>query len=133
MLAVLLGAAGFVALLLPGVAATVWMTGRIERRLDRLEREIDLTFPRFPERSTIYARDGRRLATLFLEENRKVVRLRRVNEVTRKAVLAIEDSDFYEHDGIDRRAVVRALVANVAEGRIEQGASTITQQLARNA
>lgn len=48
------------------------------------------------------------------------------------AVLAIEDARFYEHPGLDYRGIIRALVTNVGAGAIEQGASTLTQQLARN-
>ena len=48
------------------------------------------------------------------------------------AVLAIEDRRFYSHIGIDLRGVARAMVANVAAGRLVQGGSTITQQLAKN-
>ena len=92
----------------------------------------DLAFPQFRERSTIYAADGSILATLYLVENRKVVRLNQVNHVTRRAVLAIEDTKFYEHRGLDYQGIVRALLANVEAGDITQGASTITQQLVRN-
>ncbi|HZD17918.1 MAG TPA: penicillin-binding protein, partial [Actinomycetota bacterium] len=47
--------------------------------------------PRFPERSVIYASDGSVLATVFLDENRRLVRLKNVAPVARQAVLAIED------------------------------------------
>lgn len=49
-----------------------------------------------------------------------------------RAVVAIEDRRFYEHGGIDPIGVARAIVVNVTSGRMRQGASTITQQLARN-
>ena len=48
-----------------------------------------------------------------------------------KAIVAIEDRRFYEHEGIDYRGTARALVANTGEGDVVQGGSTITQQLAR--
>ena len=88
--------------------------------------------PRFPERSVIYASDGSILATVFLDENRRIVKLDRVSEVARNAVVAIEDSSFYEHGALDFTALIRAAIANLASGEIEQGGSTITQQLVKN-
>ena len=51
---------------------------------------------------------------------------------SRQATIAIEDENFYEHDGVDVGAIVRAAVENAEAGEIKQGASTITQQLVRN-
>ncbi|MEI9890989.1 MAG: transglycosylase domain-containing protein [Caulobacteraceae bacterium] len=48
------------------------------------------------------------------------------------AFIAIEDRRFYEHQGVDALGIARALVADAVKGRMAQGASTITQQLARN-
>ena len=48
------------------------------------------------------------------------------------ATIAIEDENFYEHDGVDYSAIVRAAVENIEAGEVKQGASTITQQLVRN-
>ena len=48
------------------------------------------------------------------------------------AFLATEDKNFWKHDGIDRRAILRAFLANAVAGRVEQGGSTITQQLVKN-
>jgi membrane peptidoglycan carboxypeptidase len=89
--------------------------------------------PHPPERSTIYAADGSVLATLYLDENRKIVGLGKVAPVTRQAVLAIEDDGFYTHGAINVPSVFRAMVANLIAGRVTQGGSTITQQLVKNA
>lgn len=128
-----LGAGMFALALLPAVGAAGRTVQRFSDEFTRLGADVELTFPRFPERSTIYAADGSVLATVFLDENRKVVRLRRMGDLARKAVLAIEDERFYDHPGLDYRSILRAVVANVTTGEIQQGASTITQQLARNA
>jgi membrane peptidoglycan carboxypeptidase len=88
--------------------------------------------PRFPERSVIYAADGSILAKVFLDENRRVVKLENVSPVARDAVLAIEDARFYEHGALDFTSLLRAAITNVASGEIEQGGSTLTQQLVKN-
>lgn len=69
----------------------------------------------------------------FLVEDRRVTDLATMPVHLRQAFLAIEDARFYEHDGVDYRRVVGAFAANLRSGATEQGASTITMQLARNA
>ncbi len=63
---------------------------------------------------------------------REPVGLRAIPKNLQQATIAIEDENFYEHDGVDFSAIIRATVENVEAGEIEQGASTITQQLVRN-
>src|SRR5688500_11098843 len=126
------GALVFALALLPPTAAAGRAVQAFADEFSQIGADVDLAFPRIPERSTIYARDGSVLATLYLDENREIVRLDRVNDVTKDAVLAIEDARFYEHPGLDFQGIFRALISNVQAGEIEQGASTITQQLARN-
>lgn len=82
-------------------------------------------------RSTITASDGTVLAR-FYNENRSPVALDRVSPVLIDAVLAAEDNNFFEHNGYDLKAILRALVANFREGEIVQGGSTITQQYVKN-
>jgi penicillin-binding protein 1A len=129
---VAIGAAIFALALLAPVGAAGRAMQRFAERFNRIGADVDLRFPRLPERSTIFAADGSVLATLYLDENRDVVRLREVPPLARRAVLAIEDARFYEHRGVDFQGIVRALIRNAVSGEIEQGASTITQQLARN-
>jgi penicillin-binding protein 1A len=131
-LVVCLGAALFAAALLPPFAAGGRVVEGFSSEFNQIGADVDLTFPQVPERSTIYAADGSVLATLYLDENRDYVRLERINKITRQAVLAIEDSRFYEHPGLDIQGIVRALVTNLQAGEVEEGASTLTQQLARN-
>jgi membrane peptidoglycan carboxypeptidase len=82
-------------------------------------------------RSYVYAADGTLLATLQDEENRAPVEIDDVPQHVIDAVLAVEDADFFTHDGVNARATVRALLSNVESGEIEQGGSTITQQLVK--
>jgi penicillin-binding protein 1A len=131
-LVVLAAAVVFALALLPALGAAGTVLDRFNDELDAIGAELDLNFPRPPERSTIYASDGTVLATLFLDENRAWVRLKDINDVTQQAVIAIEDKNFYQHPGIDTEGIIRALIRNLEAGEIEQGASTITQQLVRN-
>jgi membrane peptidoglycan carboxypeptidase len=87
--------------------------------------------PALPVRTRVYAANGRKIATIF-EENRKEVPLKKVSPVMQQAVIAIEDSRFYEHNGFDPRGFVRAAVTNVAAGEIAQGGSTLTMQYVKN-
>ncbi|MFT5589589.1 MAG: penicillin-binding protein 1A [Bradyrhizobium sp.] len=67
----------------------------------------------------------------FGEERRNLVRIKDIPEIMKKAVLAIEDDRFYEHGGVDYLGILRATLHNLTGGA-RQGASTITQQVARN-
>jgi penicillin-binding protein 1A len=80
------------------------------------------------ESSTIHAVDGTLLHTFHAEENRRSVALDEIPLILRDAVVAIEDERFYRHNGIDVRAVARAVRENTEEGGVAQGGSTITQQ-----
>jgi len=91
----------------------------------------DLPEPPLPQRTTILAADGSLLATIFAE-NRQEIPLARVAPVLQQAVVAIEDSRFYEHGAIDPRGSLRALAADLRSGRAEQGGSTLTQQYVKN-
>ena len=68
----------------------------------------------------------------FVEERRELIALRDVPPHVIDAILAAEDDGFYRHSGIDLFGMLRAGLANLRAGRIEQGASTITQQVAKN-
>ncbi|GBC97108.1 Penicillin-binding protein 2D [bacterium HR16] len=80
----------------------------------------------------ILSQDGVVLATLT-NERRELAKMSEFPKQLVDAVVAIEDSQFYQHRGISPRAVFRAVWVNLREGRYAQGGSTITMQLARNA
>lgn len=88
----------------------------------------DLKTPPDPVRSRILAADGKTVIGYFYKENRIPVSLSQVPDITQKSVIAIEDSRFYEHKGVDLRGISRAFVRNQTDGELVQGASTITQQ-----
>src|SRR2546426_11092010 len=77
-----------------------------------------------PLRSQIRTSDGTLLATLF-EENRIQVSSSEIPTIVKGAVVAVEDARFWEHSGIDAKAIARAAIANWAHGTTVQGGSTI--------
>ena len=84
------------------------------------------------ETSVVYAADGSRLGFVQSEIIRTPVESRELPRVLREATVATEDARYYQHEGIDYGAIVRAGVKNIASGSTVQGGSTITQQLVRN-
>src|SRR6185369_9274648 len=84
-----------------------------------------------PERSTVFDVDGK-IYSRLAGANRLKVSLSEVSPEFIAAVLAREDTRFYNHKGIDWRGILRALVRDITSGSAKEGASSITQQLARN-
>ena len=84
-----------------------------------------------PERNTVFDVDGR-IYSRLAGANRLKVSLNEISPLFAEALLAREDARFYQHKGIDWRGILRALVRDVLSGSAKEGASSITQQLARN-
>ncbi len=82
--------------------------------------------------SFIYDSNGNEIDKLHGKENREYAKLDIIPMHLQKAVIAIEDERFYEHNGVDMRGIARAVVTNVKNRSFSQGASTITQQLIKN-
>lgn len=78
----------------------------------------------------IYAADGTLVATLF-DENRTYAEYEKIAPVMVSALVAIEDRRFFDHEGVDFKGIARAFLGNASSGGVEQGASTLTMQLAR--
>ena len=86
-----------------------------------------------PAQSTkILSEDGIVLAELHQEENREVIPLDQISPYVKKAVVALEDTDFYSHHGVNPKAIARAVIHDIFAMRFAEGGSTLTQQLARN-
>ncbi len=85
------------------------------------------------QNSKVFAADGTLLCELRGDEDREIIALEKMPDAIKKAVIAIEDTDFYQHKGVNWKAVVRALWANVVKGTVVQGGSTITQQYVKGA
>ena len=81
--------------------------------------------------SVILDRNGKIFGQIYVE-NRETVPYEKLPPDLINAVVAVEDTKFYEHHGYDLLGIIRAALKNVIAGHVRQGASTITQQLARN-
>ena len=118
----LISAAVFVVLVLVGLALAVAYPN-----LPEISSLADYR-PKLPLR--VFSSDGVQLGE-FGEERRNFVPIAQMPQVMKDAVLAAEDSRFYQHGGVDYKGVVRAALENLRDAR-SQGASTITMQVARN-
>ena len=108
--------------LMTGAVSVVWVMSAapaVEREHEDLETTV------------VYSSDGTRLAG-FYEEDRIPLDIDEIPEEVVQAFIAVEDRAFYRHPGFDLRAVLRALYVNISHRAVVEGASTITQQLARN-
>jgi membrane peptidoglycan carboxypeptidase len=87
--------------------------------------------PPAPQRSTIYANDGKTVLAHVYLDNREIVPLHEISPYAQRAVLAVEDENFYEHGALSLSSMMRALAQNIRAGEVVQGGSTITQQLVK--
>lgn len=82
--------------------------------------------------TVIYDTDGNELCTMRESKDMYYVDIGQIPDTLQKSFVVMEDKDFYKHKGIDFKAIIRAVIANTENDEIVQGASTITQQLAKN-
>ena len=87
-----------------------------------------------PQTTIIYDRSGQHvLYEIHGEENRKIISHDDIPDYVRQTAIAAEDDRFYKHNGVDFLSILRAARENISQNTLAQGASTITQQLVRNA
>ncbi len=115
-------------LVVPVVAFTGTTVGGSIGFYESLPSQLDVDSPSLS--STVLASDGSPIAT-FYAENRVKVPLDQMSPFIRQAIVAIEDSRFYQHPGVDAQGIMRALTSNLTKGT-RQGASTLTQQYVTN-
>ncbi|WBW50444.1 transglycosylase domain-containing protein [Peptoniphilus equinus] len=84
------------------------------------------------ETSKIYSDDGQLVESLVLNEFSEYVTLDKIPKHLQKAVIAVEDERFYDHNGLDLQRVAGAIIYDIKNRSLEQGASTLTMQLAKN-
>ena len=85
-----------------------------------------------PTTTRIYDRNGEKIANLFENEHRYYASFEEIPQKVIEALLAIEDTTFFEHPGINVDAIFRAIIKDIKAGKMVEGASTITQQLVKN-
>ena len=114
--------------------ALIWLTllatGFIAYVAHDLPDSDSLTGPKSAPAITLLARDGSTLAR-FGTHWGEFVAVHEISPLLTQAVVAIEDRRFYEHGGMDAMGILRALWRNMTSGRLREGGSTITQQLAK--
>ena len=110
-----------------GMCAVAAMIYWVSRDLPPYTRIADY---RLPVVTTVYARDNSIMGYLY-DEKRFLVSLDEMPEHLRRAFVAAEDGEFYEHFGINPTAIVRAFIINMRTGKTTQGGSTITQQIVK--
>jgi membrane peptidoglycan carboxypeptidase len=115
-------------LMLPFVGGSGLAARNSASLLDALP--VELTDKTPAGNSQVLAADGS-LITSFFENNRTPVNPDQISDIMKQALVDIEDSRFYEHNGLDVQGTLRALVKNVAAGEVEEGGSTLTQQLVK--
>lgn len=123
--------------IIPLFAFTVIASGKEVKQMKSLDqvldKNIDLKDISLVQNSYMYDRDGSLVSEIVSDhENRVLVPFNKIPEEVKQIFLTSEDRHFYEHKGFDFMGMVRATASNVKDKKIDQGASTITQQLSRN-
>lgn len=123
--------------IIPLFAFTVIASGKEVKQMKSLDQVLDkninLKDISLVQNSYMYDRDGSLVSEIVSDhENRVLVPFDKIPEEVKQIFLTSEDRHFYEHKGFDFMGMVRATASNVKDKKIDQGASTITQQLSRN-
>ena len=117
-----------------GIVVGVFMASvsKLRKNADKITEGITEDYFRQIETSIIYDIDGNEITSLSGIKELYYIEDKDIPEVLKDAFIVLEDQEFYSHKGIDFTAIVRAYLANMRNGAIVEGASTITQQLAKN-
>ncbi|WP_419673132.1 transglycosylase domain-containing protein [Aliarcobacter butzleri] len=100
---------------------------------DQIKDDVDKVVNYSPKQSTqFFDKEGRLLANTFKDENREYVKYDDIPARVIEGLVAIEDTQFFEHWGINPDAISRAMIKNLKAGGFVEGASTLTQQLIKN-
>ncbi len=106
------------------------MAGWLYTLYDEIKHDIDVVINYTPKQSTqFFDKDGKLIANTFKEENREYVKYDDIPAKIIEGLVAIEDTQFFEHHGVNPDAISRAIIKNIKAGTYMEGASTLTQQL----
>lgn len=94
--------------------------------------DLDARYPTLPENSYVYDAEGAEIGRFIARENRRTVAPEDIGENLPKAVMAVEDRRFEEHIGVDFEGLARAAYTDIRAGSVEEGGSTISEQLMKN-
>jgi penicillin-binding protein 1A len=112
--------------------AAVGLAGLYFYLVQEYRGQLDRRYPDLVQNSHVYDEDGGRIATFPATQNRETVGPEGLGEHLPRAVVAIEDRRFYEHFGVDFEGLARAAWIDLRSWSVEEGGSTITEQLAKN-
>ena len=127
--AVLVGALALAVGAIPILTVTMATASRASGAIATLPES--LATPPLPQRTVLLDANGELFASLY-DQNREEVPLEEISPAMQQAMLAIEDSRFYQHRGVDLRGTLRAALSNLLTGSVQQGGSTLTQQYVKN-
>ena len=106
------------------------VAGWLYNLYDEIKHDIDAVVNYTPKQSTqFFDKDGKLIANTFKEENREYVKYDDIPARIIEGLVAIEDTQFFEHHGINPDAISRAIIKDIQAGGFVEGASTLTQQL----
>ena len=106
------------------------VAGWLYNLYDEIKHDIDAVVNYTPKQSTqFFDKDGKLIANTFKEENREYVKYDDIPARIIEGLIAIEDTQFFEHHGINPDAISRAIIKDIQAGGFVEGASTLTQQL----
>ena len=120
-------------LLILMVLFAMGVVGAVLYYYNEIRFDVDRLINYNPEQTTeIYDRNGKKIANIFGKKNRYYVKYKDIPMKAIEALLAIEDTMYFEHPGINIDAIFRAIIKDIKAGSMVEGASTLTQQLIKN-
>jgi penicillin-binding protein 1A len=115
-----------------GLAVMVGITCLYLFVLREYEGDLDRIYPELAENSYVYDVDGNKIGEIPVAQSRETVGFEGLGEYLPEAVVAVEDRRFYDHFGVDFEGLARAAVTDLRSLEIQEGGSTITEQLMKN-